>query len=276
MRRVALALCILALALPVYGQVQSGSIYGVVQDEQGGVLPGAMVTMAGPDRTASFTTDSDGRYRFLNLSPGTYKLTTTLAGFSKVVRENIVVVVGRNVDIPIMMKLATVEQSVTVTSASPIVDTKQIGTATNFTQDELAQIPTSRDPWALLRTVPGVMVDRVNIAGNETGQQSNFQSKGTRPADAVWTMDGVPITDMAAIGASPTYFNYDNFQEIQVTTSGQDIRQSTGGVGLNFLVKSGTNKYRGGARAYFTTGVGSHRSDPSAGGAVQSVGPRPC
>src|SRR5712692_3381562 len=112
------------------------------------------------------------------------------------------------------MSVAAVSETITVTGQSPIVDTKATGTSTNFTQDELARIPTSRDPWALLRTVPGVMVDRVNIGGNETGQQSNFQAKATRPADAVWTMDGVVITDMAAIGASPTYFNYDTFEEI--------------------------------------------------------------
>ena len=75
-----------------------------------------------------------------------------------------------------------------------------------------------------MRSVPGVLVDRVNIGGNETGQQSNFASKGTRPQDASWTLDGVEITDMAATGASPTYFNYDNFEEIQVSTAGNDIK----------------------------------------------------
>ena len=138
------------------------------------------------------------------------------------------------------MKVATVQETITVTGESPIVDRKAMGTATNFTQAELDKIPTSRDPWALLRTVPGVMVDRVNIAGNETGQQSQFQSKGTRPADAVWTLDGVVVTDMAAIGSSPAYFNYDNFEEIQISTAGQDIKQPTGGVGMNFVVKRGT------------------------------------
>jgi hypothetical protein len=164
----------------------------------------------------------------------------------------VVVVVGQNVELPMQMKVSTVQETVTVSGESPIVDTKAMGTATNFTRNELEDIPTSRDPWALLRTVPGVMVDRVNIAGNETGQQSNFQSKGTRPQDAVWTMDGVVITDMSAVGASPTYFNYDNFEEIQISTSGQDIRQPTGGVGLNFVVKRGTNELHGGARGFFT------------------------
>jgi hypothetical protein len=127
-----------------------------------------------------------------------------------------------------------------------------MGTATNFTQDELSRVPNSRDPWALLRTVPGVSLDRVNIAGNETGQQSAFVSKGGRQGDAVWTMDGVPITDMATNGASPTYFDYDAFDEIQISTGGNDIRQATGGVGLNFVVKRGTNQLRGTARGYYT------------------------
>ena len=95
----------------------------------------------------------------------------------------------------------------------------------------LSKIPNSRDPWALLRTVPGVILDRVNIAGNESGQQSAYRAKGASGNDGVWALDGVAITDMAAIGASPTYFDYDAFQEIQISTSGNDIRQPTGGVG---------------------------------------------
>ena len=102
-----------------------------------------------------------------------------------------------------------------------------------------------------MRSVPGVLVDRVNIGGNETGQQSNFASKGTRPQDASWTLDGVEVTDMAATGASPTYFNYDNFEEIQVSTAGNDIKSRTGGIGLNMVVKRGTNQFRGSVRGYF-------------------------
>ena len=101
-------------------------------------------------------------------------MTAELSGFTSLVRDNVLVTVGANVDLPFAMRVATVQETVTVEGTSPIVDSRATGTATNFTQDELSKVPTSRDPWALLRTVPGVQMDRVNIAGNETGQQSNL------------------------------------------------------------------------------------------------------
>jgi hypothetical protein len=246
-----LLLC-LTVAASARAQVQSGTIAGTVKDEQGGVLPGVTVTLTSSDRTASFVTEADGRFRFLNLPPGTYRVTSDLPGFSKVIREDLQVSVGTNLDLTFTLKVASVQETVTVTGESPIVNVKAMGTTTNFTKMELEKIPTSRDPWALMRTVPGALVDRVNIAGNETGQQSNFQVKATRPADAVWTLDGVVITDMVSVGTSAAYFNYDNFDEIHVSTSGQDIKQPTGGVGLDFVVKRGTNQFHGAVRGYFT------------------------
>jgi hypothetical protein len=244
---------VLLPAVAALAQVQGGNISGTVKDDQGAVVPGVTVTLAGSDRTLTFVTETDGKYRFLNQPPGSYTVSAALAGFKTFVWENIVLIVGGNVEIPVTLSVAAVAESVTVVGESPIINTKALGTATNFTQDELARIPNSRDPWALLRTVPGVLVDRVNIAGNETGQQSNFVSKGTRRQDAVWNMDGVVITDMAAVGASPTYFDYDAFDEIQISTAGNDVRQPTGGVGLNFVVKRGTNRFSGTARGYYTT-----------------------
>jgi carboxypeptidase family protein/TonB-dependent receptor-like protein len=242
---------IVGLAVSARAQVQSGTISGNIQDEQGAVLPGVTVTLQGADATRDFTTDAVGTFRFLDLAPGSYKLTAALQGFATIVREDLVVAVGKTVDVRLTMKIAGVAETITVSGGSPLVDTKATGTATNFTSDELTKIPTSRDPFALMRTVPGVLVDRVNIGGNETGQQSNFASKGTRPQDAVWTIDGIVVTDMTATGASPTYFNYDNFEEIQVATAGQDIKQPTGGLGLNLVVKRGTNQFHGMARGYF-------------------------
>ena len=252
MKRLSLTLALLlAFTLPALAQLQSGSISGTIKDEQGGVLPGVTVSAQGGDATQTSVTESNGEYRFLNLAPGSYKVTAVLAGFSTIVREGVIVSVGKSVEVPMTLKIAQVAETITVSGESPVIDTRATGTATNFTADELARIPTSRDPFALMRSVPGVLVDRVNIGGNETGQQSNFASKGTRPQDAVWTMDGINITDMAATGASPSYYNYDNFEEIQVSTAGQDIKQPTGGMGLNLVVKRGSNAFHGGVRGYF-------------------------
>ena len=253
-RFVTAIVCILPLLLiagTVFGQLSGGSVTGTVKDEQGGVLPGVTVMLQGIDATRSITSDETGEFRFYNVPPGPYKLTLSLQGFATTVRENVIVEVGKNVDLPTTMKVAGIAESISVTEASPVVDTKQVGTATNFTSIELQSIPTSRDPWALMRVVPGVLVDRANIGGNESGQQSNIVSKATRPQDTVWTLDGVVVTDMSATGASPSYYNYDNFEEIQVATSGQDIKQPTGGIGLNLIIKRGTNQFHGQARGYF-------------------------
>ena len=92
----------------------------------------------------------------------------------------------------------------------------------------------------VLQTVPGVVVDRVNVGGSESGQQSNYIAKGATTGDNTWYMDGIPITDMSALGSSPSYYDFDMFQEMQVTTGGADAQQATPGVQMNFVLKSGT------------------------------------
>src|SRR5258705_1173534 len=244
-------LALSCLSAPAVAQSPAGSIVGHVVDATGLALPGVAVTLQGVDLTQTFTTDVEGRYRFLDLAPGSYKVSSALSEFTTNVRDHVVVNVGQTVDLPVTMAIGSRAETVTVTAPSPMVDAKQTGIATNVTADELNSIPTSRDPFSLLRSIPGVVVDRVNVGGNETGQQSNFGSKGTRPQDAVWTLDGVAITDMTLTGSSPAYFNYDNFEANHVATAGQAITQPTGGVGLDFIVKRGTNLFHGGARGYY-------------------------
>ena len=252
MRCITAALALLLISgSPAVAQIQSGSVTGAVKDQQGGVLPGVTTTLQGVDATRTFITEGSGEFRFLELAPGPYKISVSLAGFQTVVRDNVIIEVGKNVSLALAMKVAPVAETVTVVAATPIVDARQTGTATNITRSELVNIPTSRDPFALMRSVPGVLVDRVNIGGNETGQQSSLVMKGTRPQDTVWTLDGINITDMTLSGALPTYFNFDNFEEIQISTSGQDITQPTGGLGMNFVVKRGTNLFHGAFRGYF-------------------------
>ena len=90
-------------------------------------------------------------------------------------------------------------------------------------------MPSSRDPWALMRTIPGVLVDRVNVAGSESGQQSQFVAKAPKPKDAVWSIDGIVTTDMAAVGSSPDYYSFDAFDEVNFSTGGNSSRSRPAG-----------------------------------------------
>jgi hypothetical protein len=246
----------LALALSLgfvpglWAQASTGNIYGTVADASGAPIPGATVAISGATMGGrSSQTGTNGEFRFLNLDPGTYKLTVTMSGFATVNRE-VVVTTGQNVNLNFGLKVATHAEEVTVTAETPVVDTKRVGTATTMTKEELAQTPQSRDPWAVLKTVPGVLVDRVNVAGNESGQQSGFSSKGSLPSDTQWNLDGVVITDFNSNGASSSYYDFDAFEEINVTTGGGDLKVATGGIGINFVTKRGTNAFHGSLRGF--------------------------
>jgi hypothetical protein len=232
-------------------QSARGNIYGKVTDDSGAMLPGANVTLSGGFGTRSTTADTQGNFRFLNLDHGRYKVSVAMTGFSTVNRE-VAVLVGQNAELDFALKVASVEESVTVTAETPVVDTKKVGIQTTITKDEMNKIPTSRDPWSILSSVPGVLVDRVNVAGAESGQQANYVGKGADPKNNVWTLDGVVITDMATRGASPTYYTYDSFDQVQVSAGGNDVQMATGGVGISFVTKRGTNGFHGGANGYFT------------------------
>lgn len=222
-------------ASPAFAQVQRGTIYGSLQDNTGAVLPGAPVQLTSPiTATQETVTGTKGEFRFTDLDPGRYAIHATLPGFAPFVRENIVVGVGTNVELPaIRLTVAGVQEEVKVTAASPVLDTKQQGNVSNFDKVMLEQVPTSRDPWSLLQHVPGVQLDRVNVGGSESGQQSSFSARGDDGTNTMWNLDGITVTDEAAIGSSSTYWDFNAFEEVRFSTSGLDPRQQTGALGIN-------------------------------------------
>jgi len=167
----------------------------------------------------------------------------------------VVVSIGRNTTIEASLSPA-VEETITVTSESPLLDERKISQGTSVTQVELEKIPTARDPWAILNQASGVMVDRINVGGNESGQQSVFRGQGVNDDENDFLVDGVQITDMDAIGASPTYYDFDQFQEVQLSTGGTDVTKNTAGVSVNLVTKRGTNEFRGSARFMLTDSDG--------------------
>ena len=249
-RLLVLAIAAFAFATPTSAQVFTGRIDVTVVDSTGAVLPGVTVEISGPQsRTA--VTDAAGEAHFLNLAPGTYAVAAKLQGFADFLNRNVAVLAGVGVPLRVTLGVAGLATAVEVTGAAPVIDPKKMTTSTNVTNEQLQEIPSSRDPWVVLQTVPGIIVDRINVGGAESGQQSGYQAKGSSGGENTWNIDGIAITDMAALGSSPTYYDFDMFEEMQVTTGGVDLQAATGGVGLNFVLKSGSNTPRGSARIYF-------------------------
>jgi hypothetical protein len=250
---VAVALCISLLAVSAFAQLaQSGNIYGKVQSKDGSVLPGVTVTLSGVGAPLTQVSDAQGNFRFIGLSPGTYSLKAELAGLGSATRNGIGVNIGRNSDITMTLS-PTVAESITVTAGAPLLDVRKSGDGTNIAKVELQNVPTARDPWVILQQTPGILMDRNNVGGNESGQQSVYVSKGAAQAQATWNVDGVNITDFAATGSSPAYYDFDSFEEMQITTSGTDPRMQTPGAQLNMVTKRGTNDFKGSAHALHTS-----------------------
>jgi hypothetical protein len=242
---------LLLFSLSAFAQSQAGAIRGTVVGAGDPLpLPGVTVTATGSGFTQTFVTEANGEFRFLGLHPGTYTVTTELAGFSATRRE-VDVALGRNTEVEIVLSPAAAE-AITVLAATPVIDTREVGTGANIENMELESVPTARDPWVMLQSVPGVLVDRVNVGGNESGQQSYFVGKGVERHQTEWNIDGVAVTDMAATGTSTFYYDFDSFDEIQVTTGGSDPSVRTPGVQLNMVTKRGSNDLRGSARYFMT------------------------
>jgi hypothetical protein len=246
-----LALMLAVAAAPARAQMHTGRIDVSVFDLTGAVLPGAAVEISGP-QSQTETTDTQGEAHFLNLTPGTYAVRTKLSGFSDYLNRSVDVRAGTSVPLRISMTVQGVATQVQVTSDVPVVDARRLSISTNLSLSDLQDIPSARDPWVMLQTVPTVVVDRVNVGGAESGQQSNFFAKGAQIGDNVWSIDGIPITDMAATGSTPTYYDFDMLQETEITTGGADVQSATPGVQLNLVLKSGSDRAHGSSRVYFS------------------------
>jgi hypothetical protein len=236
-------------------QMRTGNIYGKVSDEEGNPLPGVTVTLSG-SVTAPLRalTSATGVYRFLSLPPAKdYIIKAELAGFKTEIRQGIIVAVGVNVEMNLTLAVGKLEEEVTVTAISPVVDTKKTAVGLTVTQEALQSLPTARDPWVILQMAPSVVIDRENVGGAESGQQSTYVARGSPGyGNNVWALDGIVITDPAAIGASPTYFDFDAFEEMQIVVGGADVSIQTGAVGLNLVTHRGSNKVSLAGRFYVT------------------------
>lgn len=262
MRKFLVVLSVLLMAVTVSAQVRTGNIYGKITDTEGNPLPGVSVSLKGT-QMASLTTVSGetGIFRFVSLSPATYEVRAELTGFKPSSQTGIVVNIGSNVEINLILEVGTLEEQVTVVAQTPVVDVKKTAVGQNIDKEAMQSLPTARDPWVVLQLAPSIMVDRENVGGNESGQQSGFVAKGdatggmgrNQGANNIWSVDGIDITDPAALGGSALYYDFDMFEELNVTTGGAaDVSVQTGGIALNMVTRRGGNRMSLAGRFYLT------------------------
>src|SRR5262245_14709915 len=238
-----------AVAAPAAAQIQTGSILVRAIDDQGAMMPGVTITISSPVLVAgSMTgvTDAGGVYRFPSLVPGTYSIKMELSGFQTINRESIVVLLGQTTPVDFSMKVATIAENVTVTGASPTVDTTSANVNVHLSEALIQGTPGGRDIWALVESkVPGLVMSRPDVGGTSGGLQGSFSARGTTSAQNTSFLNGVNVGDPAAIGAAGFYYDIDAFDDIQVSTGAHDITVPTSGVFLNMITKTGGNKWNG-------------------------------
>jgi hypothetical protein len=250
----ALALAWALGAAPAGAQVQTGSILVRVADEQGGVLPGVTLTVSGPNLVNPMTAVSDqgGAHRFLSLPPGTYSVKAEIAGFQTVIRENLVVSVGQTTPVDLQLKVAAVAETITVTGESPIVDTTSANVNVTLNQQLLQSTPGGRDIWSLVEyKVPGLISSRPDVGGTSGGLQGAMVARGTPNSQNAQFLNGINVGDPAAIGFAGYYYDYDSFEEIQVSTGAHDISVPGSGVFLNMTTKTGGDRWAGKASFFW-------------------------
>lgn len=242
----------------VMAQTQTGTIRGVVTDEEGNVMPGATVMINSPQMMAkdvSMATGVKGGFRFPALVPGDYELTCSLPGFKTVTRPGIILSMKQTVTINLTLEQSTLEEEITIIASTPTVDLKATIVGQSFKVDYLNQMPNARDLWTVIQEAPGMVMDRYNVGGSESGQQSGFSAHGASDYQTTYNIDGVNTTDMAALGASSTYYSYDAFEEVQISMSSHSAETGPPGVSLNIITKSGSNEFHGDAGTYYSYGL---------------------
>src|ERR1051325_7566823 len=226
------------------GASTTGSINGKVEDSSAAVLPGVTVTVASPSLMGVQTavTDTGGNYRFPALPPGTYTVTFELPGFNTLKRENILISMGFTAAINVELAVASLQETVTVTGNSPVIDTSNTRVQQNFKLEALQEIPNARDMWSLLAVTPAVQMQRVDVGGNRAGTQTGYTAYGQNGQVRV-LIEGINTTE--GTSGAGFYFDYSSLEEVFLGTSGQSAEMPNPGVQSQFIAKSGGNQFSG-------------------------------
>ena len=244
MRRVGLAFAtgILLSVLSVSPAFAQASISGVVQDASGAVLPGVTVEATSPvliEKMRTAVTDGAGRYSIVDLRPGTYEVTFSLTGFSAVKREGVVLSGSFDAPINAELRVGSLEETITVSGASPVVDVTNTLTQTVLTKDQIEVLPGGRTIQGRAALVPGVMVTSAN---------TGVIAHGSASTDSHTMIDGYK-SGMHLVGrgtgrlgvGSVTQTQEATIEELVYDASGQGAEYAFSGVRMNMIPKEGSN-----------------------------------
>jgi len=239
---------ILSSARETQAQV-TGSIYGVVRDASGGVLPGATVTATSPAlqrESVSAVTNDAGAYRLSLLPAGLYAVRVDLAGFSPVSRTEIPVAVNQEVALDLTLDVAAVAETVEVSAASPLVEPTRADLTSRVSTDTIDALPLNgRNFEDLIALVPGAK----SLPSSQQGEEVSIF--GERGSAISYVVDGADNNDPLNGGAFQR-FTQDSIQEFEVITTGYEAEfgRAQGGV-INIITRSGTNEFSGSAFGFF-------------------------
>jgi len=256
MRAAAMLLIGLALCGEANAQVL-GTIAGTAKDASGGVLPGVTVEVSSPaliEKTRSTTTDNNGLYRIVNLPPGTYTVVFTLAGFNTTRREDVNVSPNFTATIDADMHVGSLQETVTVTGESPVVDVQSAAATRSITAEVFKEIPSSGSWVQMASLVPAIRAtvqDVGGVAGDATG--ASVAAHGGRAQDGVSMIDGLRIGNMY-LSSNVTNMSLSPLlaDQVDIQLSGQMAETGTNGVIMNMVPKAGGNRYSGSALANFS------------------------
>lgn len=234
------------MAADVRAQGGAGSLRGVVRDEQGAAMPGVTVTATSPGLISPGVSisDADGAYRIINLPPGTYTLTAELTGFSVFRREEILLRAGATFQVDVAMALGTVQETITVTGDSPMLEVSSPSNVLNIEGEFQRTQPLVEGKfWSdFLHMTPGVM----SRPHNDGSGRQNYFGNAVDHRDAVVDMEGMMASNYNDSNINRTALSTEAVQDVQIKTGGVDAASPMGyGLVLNMISKSGGNQYRG-------------------------------
>ncbi len=243
-----LACGVLAAPVSAWAQQAAGNISGVVRDTSGAVMPGVTVEAASPaliEKVRSTVTDDQGRYQIIDLRPGTYAVTFTLPGFSTFRREGLELTTGFTAAVNAELRVGTLEETITVTGESPLVDVRNVRQQTQLSRETLESIPgTGRLP-ALYTVLPAAVLNiptAYSVGAVNERVAANYTLHGAPSASPVFDGMNATVTNLTQ---GVVVYNQLTFQEVVVETGGVGADRDSGGAQVNIVQRDGGNTFSG-------------------------------